>query len=178
MTRFLNKGFTLIEILAVTFIIGFLSTAILFSFGRGQEGAILTRAAAVFESDIRRAQILALTSQDLGSSPPCGYGLHWLTQRTYSIYAGQLGGAVNCQLSSHNYQAGIDSVFEESKLTETRVVFRTVFSDIFFEPPDPTVYINNNKSTGVSTAVELCLESDLAKCRILTVDTAGRIVTQ
>lgn len=173
-----NKGFTLIEVLAVTFIIGILSTAVLFSFGRGQEGAILTRAAAAFESDIRRAQILSLTSHDFGGFPPCGYGLHWLTQRTYSVYAGRIGGAANCQLSDHNYQAGTDSVFEESKLIETRVVFRTVFPDIFFEPPDPTVYINNDKSVGVSTAVELCLESDLTKCRILTIDTAGRIATQ
>lgn len=174
----LNKGFTLIEVLVAVFIIGTLSAAMLFSFGKGQEGAMLTRAAAALESDIRRAQILAVTSRDFEGSPPCGYGVHYLAQRTYSVYAGKLGGVASCQSSDHNYQAGTDSVFEESRIIENKVIFRDVFSDIFFEPPDPVVYINNNKGVGVSTAIELCLETDLTDCRIIMVDTAGRIVTQ
>ena len=173
-----QKGFTLVEILIVVFIIGILSTAMLFSFGKGQEGAMLTRAAAALESDIRRAQILAIAGHDFEGSPPCGYGIHYLSQRTYSVYAGKLGGAASCQSSNHNYQAGTDSVFESSKIIENKVIFRDVFSDIFFEPPDPVVYINNDKGIGVSTAIEICLETDLIKCLTLTVDTAGRIVTQ
>ena len=173
-----QRGFTLVEILVVIFIIGTMSAAVLFSFGKGQEGAMLTRAAAAFESDIRRAQILAITSHDFEGSTPCGYGVHYLTQRTYSVYVGKIGGAANCQSSNHNFEGGIDSVFGESKIVENKVVFQAVFPDVFFEPPDPAVYINNDKSVGASTVIKLCLETDPAKCLNLTVDTAGRIVTQ
>ncbi len=167
----------MIEVLVAVLIIGIMSTAMLFSFGKGQEGAVLTRAAAAIESDIRRTQVLAIAGRDFESSTPCGYGIHYLSQRTYSIYAGRVGG-VNCQSSDHNYESGTDSVFKSSKIIENKVIFSDVFSDIFFEPPDPTVYINNNKSVGASTAIKLCLETDLTKCLTLTVDTAGRIVTQ
>lgn len=174
----MNRGFTLIEVLVVAFIIGIMSAAVLFSFGKGQEGAMLTRAAAAFESDLRRAQILAVTSRDFEGSTPCGYGIHYLTQRTYSVYVGNIGSAADCRSSDHNFKAGADSVFGESKIVENKVVFQGAFPDIFFEPPDPAVYINDNKSVGVSTVIKLCLESDPAKCLDLTVDTAGRIVTQ
>lgn len=139
---------------------------------------MLTRAAASFESDMRRAQTLAITSHDFQGSTPCGYGIHYLTQRNYSVYVGNIGGAAKCQSSDHNFEAGVDSVFEESKIVESKVVFQDVFPDIFFEPPDPAVYINDDKSVGASIIIKLCLETDPAKCLNLTVDTAGRIVTQ
>lgn len=173
-----SAGFTLIEVLVSTFIIGVLSTVILLNYRAGQERASLTRAAAAFETDIRRAQNLAVASADFDGSVPCGYGIHYIDSRTYSIYVGKLGGAVDCRSSNHNYQAGTDLIYRNIAIIEWAVVFKNSFSDIFFEPPDPTTYINNSRAAGISTAVEMCLEADLTKCRTLTVDTAGRIVTQ
>lgn len=170
-----RSGFTLIEVLVVTFIIGILSTAILFNFGRSQENAILARAAAAFESDLRRTQNLAIAS--LGEVQ-CGFGLHYVGNKSYLIYAGHLGGAPQCNTSVHNYQAGVDTVYEEIKLIERDVIFKNSFYDIFYEPPNPDIYINENKALGAFQNMEICLESDLTKCRILTIDTAGRINTQ
>lgn len=174
----MDKGFTLVEVLVVGFIIGVLSTVILLNYRSGQEQASLTRAAAFFETDVRRAQNLAISSFDFGGTIPCGYGLHYLDDRTYSIYAGELGGALNCQASSHNFQSDTDLVYQSQKIIEAGVIFRSSFVDVFFEPPDPATYVDDSKSVGVSATVELCLEADLTKCRLLIIDTAGRISTQ
>ncbi len=172
-----SAGFTLVEMLVAFFIVGVLSAVILLNYRTGQEQASLTRAAAVFETDIRRAQNFAVASIDFGGSVPCGYGVHFVDNRNYSIYAGRAD-AANCLASNHNFQSGTDSVYQDIKVVEQRIIFKNSFSDIFFEPPDPATYVNNSKSAGVSTTVELCLESDLTKCRNLIIDTAGRIVIQ
>ncbi len=177
-SKYRADGFTLVELVVSIFIVGVLSTAILLNFRIGQSGAFLTRATASLETDIRAAQNLAVASSEFEGSIPCGYGLHYLDNRTYRLYAGRMGGAANCQSSDHNFQSGTDPVYQDKKIIEQRVVFRSAFSDIFFEPPDPATYINNSRSAGASTAIELCLEEDLANCRNLIIDTAGRISTQ
>lgn len=164
--------------LAAIFIIGVLSTVILLNYRTGQEGASLTRAAAAFETDVRETQNLSIASFEFGGAAPCGYGLHYIDNRSFSIYAGQLGGAANCQASNHNFQTGTDLVYRDKKIIEQNIVFKNIFSDIFFEPPDPATYINDSKATGVSALIELCLEVDLTKCRNITIDTAGRISIQ
>ena len=168
----------MIEVLAAIFIIGILSAVILLNYRVGQVEAQLTRAAAAFETEIRKAQNLAISSPEFGGTIPCGYGIYYTDNRNFSIYAGQLGGAPNCNASNHNFQSGTDSVYQNLKIIEQGVIFKNSFSDIFFEPPDPATYINNSKAVGVSTTVELCLETDLTKCRNLTIDTAGRISIQ
>ena len=175
---FSNRGFTLVEVLAAIFIIGVLSTVILLNYRTGQDEAKLTRSAAAFEADLRRAQNLAVSSTDFNGLIPCGYGIGYADNRTYSIYVGQLGGLTSCQATNHNYESGIDSIFQSSRIIEQGVIFTTSFADIFFEPPDPATYINNSKAAGVSVTVNLCLEADLTKCRNLTIDTAGRITIQ
>lgn len=174
----MKNGFTLVEVLAAISIIGILSTVILFNYRTGQNRASLTRAAAALEADLRNSQNLAVASSELGGSIPCGYGLHYIDSRNYSIYGGRLGGAANCQTSNHNFRSGTDSVYQDKKIIEEKIVFKNLFPDIFFEPPDPAIYINDNRAAGVSTTLELCLESDLAVCRNLIIDTAGRIIIQ
>lgn len=175
--NFFKKGFTLVEVLVATFIIGVLSTVILLNYRTGQDQASLTRSAAAFETEIRRAQNLAISSAELSGTQPCGYGIHYVDKRNYSIYAGKLGGAASCQVSNHNFQSGIDSVYQSVKIIEQRAVFKNSFSDIFFEPPDPTTYINNDNSVGISAIIDFCLETDLNKCRTITVK-RFRLITQ
>lgn len=174
----MKNGFTLVELIVAVFIIGVLSTTMLLNYRTGQIESSLIRSASVLETDIRRAKDLAIASSEFEGAIPCGYGLHYLDSQTYSLYAGRQGGAGSCQSSNHNFESGFDSVYQSAKIIEPRIVFKQNFPDIFFEPPDPAVYVNNNKSIGVFGTIELCLETDLTRCRTLTVDTAGRIVIQ
>jgi hypothetical protein len=162
----------------VIFIISILSVSILLSFRSGQEQAFLTRAAAAFESELRKTQNLSIVSADFEGATPCGYGIYYIDSRVFRIYVGKQGTAPSCRASDHNYQSSIDSVFQELRIIEPEVVFKSGFPNIFFEPPDPTTYINNSSVIGVSTTIQFCLEKDLNKCRNLTVDTAGRISIQ
>lgn len=172
------KGFTLLEILVVMFIVSFLSVSVLFNYRSGQEQASLTRSAAAFESEIRRIQNLAIASADFNGTVPCGYGFYYIDDKTFRIYVGQQGSALNCRLSNHNYQLNTDFIYEELKIIEPGMVFRNSFPNIFFEPPDPKTYINNDSSIGVSATIQFCLEKDLNKCRSIIIDTAGRISIQ
>lgn len=175
----LAKGFTLIELLIAFFIIGILSVFILNNFRGGQAEATLTRAIAMIESDIRRTQNLAIAVKEFAGTIPCGYGIKYKNNRHYQIYVGKRGGATNCQLTNHNFEPNIDQIYEDDiKIIEKDVVFKNSFSDIFFEPPDPTTYINNQKSLGISTTIEICLETDLTKCKKLIIETGGKITIQ
>lgn len=175
----LSKGFTLVEVLAVGFIVGILSTIILLNYRTGQNQASLTRAAVAFETEIRKAQNLTVGSAEFGGVVPCGYGIHYIDNRTFFIYAGVLGGAANCQSSNHNFQSGIDLVYQNIKIIESAVIFtQSGFVDIFFQPPDPATFINDSNAIGITATIGLCLETDLTKCRSLIIDTAGRIVIQ
>jgi len=172
------KGFTLIELLVVAFIISFFSINLLSDYWKSQERARLSRAAVFFENQLRRVSNLAIASSEIQGVIPCGYGISYVNNKKFRIYAGRLGGATSCEVTNHNFESSIDLILETVSLIEPEVVFKVNFPAIFFEPPDPKIYINNNSSIGVSSAIDFCLEEDLNQCKTLTVDTAGRIIIQ
>ncbi len=140
-----NNGFTLVEVLVVTAIIATLSVALFFNFGTtARNRTARVQVASVVTSDIRRAQSMALSGARFGGNVFCGYGIHYVDHVTYLIYAGSNEGLPQCQNANHNYQAGIDSVVQTQKLINQNMEFRSSFSDIFFESPNPKTYINNS----------------------------------
>lgn len=175
-----NKGFTLVELLVIGFIIGVLTITMLADFKRGQEGSKLRRVAAAIESDIRNAQNLSTASSEFNGYIPCGYGIYSVDSTTYRIYVGK---ADDCSNTSRNFTSA-DDVYEDIKIKDPDIIFVSTvsgpryFYDIFFEPPNPTVYINNSSNPGNSTTIKLCIEKTPSKCLDLIVDTAGRIVIQ
>jgi prepilin-type N-terminal cleavage/methylation domain-containing protein len=141
----LNAGFTLIEVLVVTAIIATLSVALFFNFGTmARNRTARSQVASVIVSDIRRAQSMALSGARFNGNVFCGYGIHYVDHITYLLYAGADEGLPQCQNANHNYQAGTDSVVQIQKLINQNMEFRSSFSDIFFESPDPKTYINNS----------------------------------
>jgi prepilin-type N-terminal cleavage/methylation domain-containing protein len=178
-----NKGFSIIELLIVTAIISTFSVVLILNF-RSSPTSKLARnqVAAVVVSDIRQAQSLTLAGSRFQDNLVCGYGIHYLTNVSYLIYAGLLNGATKCQDINHNYESGIDVTVETRTLINSKMEMRSSFSDIFFESPDPKTYINNNSALdGPPTTISIQLVGQQncggQSCTQITVYPSGRINT-
>jgi prepilin-type N-terminal cleavage/methylation domain-containing protein len=176
----LNKGFSLVEVLVATAIIAVLSAALLFNFGTSAKNKTARlQTASVIASDIRRAQSMALSGARFGGNAVCGYGIHYLSSNSYQIYAKAIPVTGCSTVSTRNYQTG-DLVVEIKKLINKSMEFRSSFSDIFFESPDPKTYINNSASlTDPPTTITIQLIGQAncggQTCTKVEIYTSGRI---
>jgi len=145
-----KTGFTLIEILVVASITAFITVFMLINFQKNRID--LTLSANEFIGKIRSAQnrALASTRYDSGTGLKirCGYGIHYINNNSYALYTSPDSGSVNCSALNKNYDSA-DSIIQTSVFTDIRIEFKSTFNDIFFEPPDPKTYINNNSSLGL-----------------------------
>jgi prepilin-type N-terminal cleavage/methylation domain-containing protein len=139
-----EQGFTLLELLSVAAIITTLSVALVFNF-RPNRNDITSRnqSTSSIESDIRRTQTMVLSGARYNNEITCGYGLHYIDQQTYIIYAKLPPGGACSALGGYNYQAG-DVVVETRKILSSNLEMRLAFEDIFFAPPDPKTYVNDS----------------------------------
>lgn len=140
-----QKGFSLIEIIVVATIIGVLSTTLILNFRSGSKRTALRQAAQQLAADIRRAQTTAVVSKRYLEKTRCGYGVRYVGPDRYAIYTGPDSRAIDCSVLDRNFDGG-DSDVEIIKLLSVNVEFISAFPDIFFEPPDPKTYINNDAS--------------------------------
>lgn len=168
-------GFSLVELIIITAVVVFLTTSLFETFGRSaQESQRLRRGSVSLTSDIRRAQSLAISSFRFLEEDLCGYGIHYVDSRTYQIYKGIRGG-VSCASGDHRYNPGGDSIYRLMTLSESDIIFSGQFPDIFFEPPDPKIYIDNNASlSGPAAQINLCIQKG-SPCVTISVYPSGRI---
>lgn len=140
-----TSGFSLVELLVVSAIIATLSVVFIFNFrGSASNKSAVNQAAAVVASDIRRVQSMATSAARYNGSLVCGFGLHYLDNTSYLIYAESSGAACTTP-AARKYQNG-DGVVENRKLTNPNIEIKSSFLDVFFEPPDPKVAIDGNVS--------------------------------
>lgn len=140
----MSEGFTLIELLILVAFVGIFSTILIIDLrGSSTSASVLERAALAVIADIRKSQSQALAGLTFQGSAVCGYGVHYVDQTSYLLYAG--GGAI-CGSTNRNYQSGQDLVVQTVKLIESNVELKASFADIFFEPPDPKTFLNNSSS--------------------------------
>lgn len=180
-----ESGFSVLEMAVVTGMISILATVFLLNF---RENSTSTSArhqiSSVIIADLRRAQSLALAGATWSGQIVCGFGVHYLDKDRYLIYAGAAESS-SCSAANRNYQSGTDFVVETRQVNHSRLeISGSVagsFYDIFFEAPDPKVYLNGNASLTVSpTSTEIYVvkrdESCLpANCTTVSVYTSGRI---
>ncbi len=173
----MNKGFTLIEILVVAAITGVISTFMLINFPRTRVD--LNQSGSVLIADLRATQskALASTRYDSGSGATirCGYGVHYISPTSYSIYAGPDASSVNCSSLNRNFNGG-DTTITTKTFGATVVEFKAVFSDIFWEPPYPTTYLNNS-SANASINITIGKNGGTCpgNCKTINVSTSGKI---
>jgi len=152
-----QKGFSLIEMIIVASIIGMLATTLILNFRAGSRDTALTQVAQQIASDVREAQSMAISSKRYAGQTRCGYGVSFNDAQTYQIYVGPDSKSIDCHsIVEKNFGSG-DVVVETITVLDIQVEISSVFPDIFFEPPDPTTYINNNDLTVNSNPAEIVL---------------------
>lgn len=171
-----SQGFTLVELLVVMMIMALLASLALVSHRTGQKKYALAQAGQRLISDLRKAQNMAMSGVDIELGY-CGYGLqidYNARPTSYYFYADK---ADNCQTSNNKYD-GSDDIIETVDLPN-QVQFQSATTtpailDIFFKPPSPTTYINQDDGVGVyaTTTLEVVGTS---YTKTITVTTAGLI---
>ena len=170
---FYLKGFTLVELLVSIAIIGILTAAVVASSPAAKQGFAIMRSSQGLAQDIRRAQIKATAMKEIGGSSPKGYGIYLATNASssYILFADQDG--------NHTYNDKEDILIETINL-ETDVKISALSSgsslNIVFEPPNPTVWVNNSSSS--FSTITLHLENNITKTREIFVNSSGLITTQ
>lgn len=183
--KFLNlssprAGFTLIEILVVAAIASFMATTIIINFSRARLD--LNETANALVSDIRDAQSKAASSVKSGGAIRCGYGIRYINAASYAVFVGPSAASVDCAAQNRNFGAE-DADISTKNFLDTRVEFKSSFNDIFFEPPDPKTYINNDAALNrvpPSETITIGKKNSAcpSNCKTITIYTSGKIDVQ
>lgn len=175
-----NSGFTLIEVIVVAAITVMMTLSLIANFSKSSTDLVQTANKLV--ADIRDAQTRAVAGAQFAGSSRCGYGIHYIDPATYVIYAGPASTdpLIDCSTQNRNYDANLDVVVVTKRLGGTSIVMAQSFQDVFFEPPNPTTYINNAVIPAASQAISLVKKggSCPSDCKITYIYGTGRIETK
>ncbi len=173
-------GFTLVEILVVASITGVITTFMLFNFQKTRFD--VNESISDFIGQIRASQEKANASVRLddgagaGLAIRCGYGIHYESNTSYSIYAGPNATVNTCANENRNFGSGDFKILPIKTLYNPRVEFKAPFSDIFFEPPSPTTFINNSSaSASITITIGKIGGTCPQDCKTINVSTSGTI---
>jgi len=148
---FSSEGFSLVEILVVTTIIVILSTLMVFNFRSSSTNTTSRhQVASVIVADIRELQARALAGISATGTIVCGYGIHFVNSQSYLTFTRQPDPVLCSKTDDRKFGAGNDQVLDTKIVGNPNFAIQTTSgwdnSDIYFEPPDPTTYINNEKT--------------------------------
>jgi len=160
MVKSCKKGFTLIEVMIVVSITVLLSGLVFASYKDSQKRYSLAQAVQKLASDIRRVQNMTISGKEIvgvcesGASNCYGYGIYMEEEEddSYKIYADWN--------NDHFFKGSDDAVVETIYLPGViRIQSASPGNElsIFFEPPDPTTYIDGSSGASVEPA-EIVLE--------------------
>jgi prepilin-type N-terminal cleavage/methylation domain-containing protein len=172
-----STGFTLVEVLVVAAITGVISTFMLLSFQRTRVDLVTNGSIIVADLRATQSKALASTKYDSGSGLKirCGYGVHYISLTSYSIYTGPDASTNDCKSLNRNLDAA-DTTVAVKTLGDANVEFKAVFSDIFWEPPYLYTYINNSSSSA-SINITIGKKGGVCPqdCKTINVSTSGKI---
>lgn len=182
-----QKGFTLLEVAIVAGITAFITTFMLINFSRSRIN--FAEKTNIFILKFRIAQTKAVASARFNTSIRCGYGVRYINNQSYAVYAGENASVFDCATQNKDYNPtggpDNDSDIEIVSFTDTKVEFKTVFRAIFFEPPDPRTFIidsggavhnvNSEPSYSLGITVGKIGGTCPQDCKTINVFTSGKI---
>ncbi|MBI4158605.1 MAG: type II secretion system protein [Candidatus Yanofskybacteria bacterium] len=180
----MNKGFTLIEVLIVAGITGFITTFLLINFSRTRIN--FAEETNALKSKIRIAQTTTISSARFNNSIRCGYGVRYINSQSYAIYVGENASALNCATQNKDYNptggADNDADIEILNFADSRIEFKTIFKAIYFEPPDPKTFIidsggtvHNEPNYSLSITIGKISGTCPQDCKTINIFTSGKI---
>lgn len=179
-----KNGFTLLEVLIVAAITGFITTFLLINFSRTRIN--FNEEANTFISKVRISQTRTASSARFNNSIRCGYGVRYINSQSYAIYVGENASALDCSVQNKDYNPtggpDNDADIEVVNFADPKIEFKTVFRAIYFEPPDPKTFIIDSGGT-VHNEPNYSLSITIGKvggtcpqdCKTINVSTSGKI---
>lgn len=175
-----ERGFTLFELLVVIVIIAIFSGIIFASPNDWQKTLALERSAQKLSQDISQSRSLSMKGHSglCFSGDPNGYGIYLdkADQSKYFIY-------MNCSAdASKSYSPSFDQKFEDTDINlESNIIICGLEAEgveqsslsIFFDPPDPSIVINNIPRA--TSSVSICVKGDDSKKKTIEINRAGSI---
>jgi len=166
--------------LVVGAIIAFVSVLLILNFSRARLD--VDQNANLVMATIREAQSKTVSSAVYNGYNPCGYGAHYISPTQFAIYVGpNAASPTDCTTINKNYSAGEDTIIETQTFTDSRIGIKSPFNDIFFLPPDPKTYLNNNYSLNqspITIQIGPIGEACSSNCRTVSVYPSGKIESQ
>ena len=178
-----NRGFTLVEMLVVIFIIGLISSTLVFSWRKNERQYKLQMAAQKIVQDIRKAQEIALAGKQVWDGPqgqytvPNSFGVYFnrTSPRSYIIFGDILG--------NPGYQSGSADVVLETASIESGIEIYSLsggnFMNITFSIPDGFTSILQGPSNQATITIRRINASCPSKnCKSIIVKNTGEISIQ
>lgn len=155
-----DRGFTLIELIVVISIIGFLAMFTLANYRGGRQTLAEQRSVQTAAQAIRAAQNKSLASDC--ATPPCRFGAHFDTslQKVEIFNDADMNGQYDLTEALADEQYELEGRVFVTSLAPSYVCGLAVCLDILFDPPDPSVIFN--PSGGTSAVITITGGKSLA----------------
>lgn len=176
----IQSGFTLVELVVIIGIIGFMSAAVLSSQNKGADQRRLILETRKLAQNIRKVQNSALSSTIHncgGSNKVVSFGII-LDEDTADRYLL----SADCN-EDKIYDAGSDPLVATVILTDTRLSNVSPKNggnalEVYFVPPLPVTAVNTNVTDSASGTITLCGIRDTSLCRNIYINARGAVSIQ
>lgn len=172
-----KNGFTLVELVVIIGIIGFMSSLVILGQNQGQDQRKIILEVRRLVQDIRKAQnfTISSTTYDCGGLKvvPFGIILYKETPHRYILVA-------DCD-GSRTYDSSVDRTVSSYTFTVSEINTLSPPPNpmqIFFVSPNPDIYVNNSVITNTIITITVCGTKRSLSCRNVQLTSGGAVSVQ
>lgn len=165
------RGFTIIEMLVILGVMSVLSGLLILYSRTGEMTSVLIREAAKLSTNINRAKNMAITNTDWQGQRVCGYGVYFDSAENQYIIFTEISN--KCESADHLRLADGSLDVEIIPITDPLIISHSDITQVFFLPPDPTIYFEPANLNEVQIEIETPNDASMG----IKINTAGQITT-